>query len=47
MSKEWDDKDNKYLSTSLIVKKNINIVLIGHVNSGKSTLTGNILKELN
>jgi peptide chain release factor subunit 3 len=40
---EWDAK---YLSTSFLAKENANIVFIGHVDSGKSTLTGNILKEL-
>lgn len=27
-------------------KENANLVFIGHVDSGKSTLTGNIIKEL-
>ena len=27
-------------------KPHINLVVIGHVDSGKSTLTGNILKQL-
>ena len=36
----------KYLSTSFLAKQNANIVFIGHVDAGKSTLTGNILKEL-
>lgn len=29
-----------------MAKENANIVFIGHVDSGKSTLTGNIIKEL-
>jgi len=29
-----------------LAKQNINIVFIGHEGAGKSTLTGNILKEL-
>lgn len=29
-----------------LAKQNVNIVFIGHVDSGKSTLTGNIIKEL-
>jgi peptide chain release factor subunit 3 len=44
MSYDWDTK--KYLSTSFLAKENANIVFIGHVDSGKSTLTGNIMKEL-
>ena len=44
MSTDWDPK--KYISTSVIAKENANIVFIGHVDSGKSTLTGNIIKEL-
>lgn len=40
---EWPDK---YLSTDFLAKENANIVFIGHVDSGKSTLTGNILKSL-
>jgi peptide chain release factor subunit 3 len=44
MSYDWDPK--KYLSTSFLAKDNLNIVFIGHVDSGKSTLTGNIMKEL-
>ena len=43
-STNWDT--SKYLSTSFLAKENINIVFIGHVDSGKSTLTGNIMKEL-
>ena len=43
MGTEWDAK---YLSTSFLSKENVNIVFIGHVDSGKSTLTGNIMKEL-
>ena len=42
MSYDWDP--NRYLSTSFLAKDNANIVFIGHVDSGKSTLTGNILK---
>ena len=30
----------------MVWKDNANLVFIGHVDSGKSTLTGNILKEL-
>lgn len=41
---DWDT--NKYLSTSFLAKENANIVFIGHVDSGKSTLTGNIMREL-
>ena len=41
---KWDL--DKYISTEFIAKDNANIVFIGHVDSGKSTLTGNILKEL-
>ena len=41
---KWDQ--DKYVSTDLLVKDNVNIVFIGHVDSGKSTLTGNIIKEL-
>lgn len=44
MSQDWDPK--KYLSTSFLAKENANIVFIGHVDSGKSTLTGNIMREL-
>lgn len=44
MSTDWDPA--KYVSTSIIAKENANIVFIGHVDSGKSTLTGNIIKEL-
>jgi polynucleotide 5'-kinase involved in rRNA processing len=44
MTSDWDPK--KYLSTSFLAKENANIVFIGHVDSGKSTLTGNIMKEL-
>jgi hypothetical protein len=40
----WDP--SKYLSTSFLAKENVNVVFIGHVDSGKSTLTGNIMKEL-
>lgn len=36
----------KYLSAEFLAKENANIVFIGHVDSGKSTLTGNIIKEL-
>lgn len=43
-STEYDP--TKYLSASFLAKENANIVFIGHVDSGKSTLTGNILKEL-
>lgn len=41
MNNDWDS--NKYLSTSFLAKENANIVFIGHVDSGKSTLTGNIM----
>lgn len=44
MTADWDP--SKYVSTTLLVKENANIVFIGHVDSGKSTLTGNIMKEL-
>ena len=44
MSTEWDPA--KYLSASFLAKQNVNIVFIGHVDSGKSTLTGNIITEL-
>jgi len=44
MGADWDPK--KYLSTSFLAKENANIVFIGHVDSGKSTLTGNIMREL-
>lgn len=44
MAQEWDPK--KYLSTRFLAKENANIVFIGHVDSGKSTLTGNIMREL-
>lgn len=44
MTTEWDPR--KYLSTAFLAKDNANIVFIGHVDSGKSTLTGNIMKEL-
>jgi translation elongation factor EF-1alpha len=44
MKAEWDI--NRYLSISFLAKQNANIVFIGHVDAGKSTLTGNILKEL-
>lgn len=43
MGADWDQR---YLSTSFLAKENANIVFIGHVDSGKSTLTGNIMKEL-
>ena len=43
-STKWDL--DKYVSTDLLRKDNVNIVFIGHVDSGKSTLTGNIIKEL-
>lgn len=38
---------DKYISPAIFHKENANLVFIGHVDSGKSTLTGNILKELN
>ena len=41
MSTDWDA--SKYLSTSFLAKDNVNIVFVGHVDSGKSTLTGNII----
>lgn len=41
MNYDWDT--NKYLSTSFLAKDNVNIVFVGHVDSGKSTLTGNII----
>ena len=44
MGTNWDPQ--KYISTSVLEKQNANIVFIGHVDSGKSTLTGNIIKEL-
>jgi translation elongation factor EF-1alpha len=44
MTADWDPR--KYVSTTLLAKENANIVFIGHVDSGKSTLTGNIMKEL-
>jgi translation elongation factor EF-1alpha len=44
MEQDWDQK--KYLSISFLSKENANIVFIGHVDSGKSTLTGNIMREL-
>ncbi len=44
MSQNWDPK--KYIDIGLFAKENANIVFIGHVDSGKSTLTGNIMKEL-
>lgn len=44
MAADWDP--SKYISTSVLAKENANIVFIGHVDSGKSTLTGNIIKEL-
>lgn len=44
MTADWDPR--KYVSTALLAKENANIVFIGHVDSGKSTLTGNIMKEL-
>lgn len=44
MTADWDTR--KYVSTAILAKENANIVFIGHVDSGKSTLTGNIMKEL-
>ena len=44
MNYDWDPA--RYLSTSFLAKANANIVFIGHVDSGKSTLTGNIIREL-
>ena len=44
MNTQWE-KD-KYVNIDLFKKDNINIVFIGHVDAGKSTLTGNIVKEL-
>jgi small GTP-binding protein len=43
-STQWDPV--KYLQSDFLAKENANIVFIGHVDSGKSTLTGNIIKEL-
>ena len=43
MSHNWDPT-KKYIDISLFAKENANIVFIGHVDSGKSTLTGNIMK---
>jgi translation elongation factor EF-1alpha len=44
MSTEWPQ--DKYINIDLFKKENVNLVFIGHVDSGKSTLTGNIMKEL-
>lgn len=38
--------DNKLIEPTDEEKKNLNIVIIGHVDSGKSTLTGHLLYEL-
>ena len=38
--------DSKFINIDFLAKENANIVFIGHVDSGKSTLTGNILKQL-
>ncbi len=45
MSHNWDPT-KKYVDINLLAKENANIVFIGHVDSGKSTLTGNIMKQL-
>ena len=44
MTTEW--AQHKYVNIDQFKKDNINIVFIGHVDAGKSTLTGNIVKEL-
>lgn len=44
MTTEW--AQDKYVNIDQFKKDNINIVFIGHVDAGKSTLTGNIVKEL-
>ena len=47
LEKLWGAKwDSKYVDLDFLAKQNVNIVFIGHVDSGKSTLTGNIIKEL-
>ena len=45
LERSWPD-DGKYMSREIGLKENVNLVFIGHVDSGKSTLTGNILNEL-
>jgi len=42
MTTQWDQ--DKYVNIDLFKKDNMNLVFIGHVDSGKSTLTGNIMK---
>ena len=42
MNTNWPE--DKYVNINLFKKENVNIVFIGHVDAGKSTLTGNILK---
>ena len=45
LEKLWaTDWGSKYTSLEFLAKQNVNIVFIGHVDSGKSTLTGNIIK---
>lgn len=44
MTNEWPE--DKYVKIDQFKKENVNIVFIGHVDAGKSTLTGNIIKEL-
>lgn len=45
MNTKWDQ--DKYTDIAKFKKENANLVFIGHVDSGKSTLTGNIMRELN
>ena len=45
MNTNWSE--DKYTNIQKFKKENANMVFIGHVDSGKSTLTGNIMKELN
>ena len=44
MNTNWPQ--DKYINIDVFKKENCNIVFIGHVDAGKSTLTGNIIKEL-
>lgn len=41
-AKEWEA--NKYANMEAFHLESANLIFIGHVDSGKSTLTGNIMK---
>lgn len=41
---KWDPV--KYPNVSELVKPNVNMIFIGHVDAGKSTLSGRLLKNL-